>query len=333
MFEDIKANFKRGFEAAWAVGSDQRTFGDVYTPDVLIHHNPFRDIEGLEDVKNGVALLKTVFPDQYVIIDETLFDEGGKGIGYYSCYFTHPVSGNPICFRGISFTYMEDGKVKEEISYDDNLSFFLQLGLFRFGKPARLNNAVAKVFFPISRKGPSLLRDQRGEDLPTASVGGRIRAALEAAYGRGKLDALDDVYTHDCVIHNSPYPDIVGMDGLKQYVVTLRTAFPDLSMRVDDAMTEGDEGGAIHTFAGTNDGFLAFFPPTHKYANWRGVTRISLSGGKIREESLYYDYAGLTIRLGLVREGSLLDLAGIARTRGPLKMAKFIYGAGFKKAV
>ena len=156
-----------------------------------------------------------------------------------------------------------------------------------------------------------------------------IRDSLEASFNRGELDALEDIYSPDCVIHNSPYPDIVGLEELKRYVATLRTAFPDLAMSVNDVMTEGDDGGLIRAFEGANTGFLAFFPPTRKRARWRGVTRIFLTDGKIREEFIYDDYAGLMLQLGLIREGSLLDLLGIAKARGPMKMVRFIYKAGF----
>ena len=53
-------------------------------------------------------------------------------------------------------------------------------------------------------------------------------------------DALAEVYAEDLVLHE-PDEDIVGIEGLKQFVSMIRAAFPDLRVTLEDAIAEGDK--------------------------------------------------------------------------------------------
>ena len=51
-------------------------------------------------------------------------------------------------------------------------------------------------------------------------------------------DALQEVYAHDIVMHE-PDEDVHGIEGLTLFVSTIRSAFTDLSITLEDEMPEG----------------------------------------------------------------------------------------------
>ena len=58
----------------------------------------------------------------------------------------------------------------------------------------------------------------------------------------GSLDTLEDalaeVYADDFVLHE-PDEDIVGIEGLKQFVSMIRAAVPDMRVTLEDALDVG----------------------------------------------------------------------------------------------
>jgi predicted ester cyclase len=326
---DIKARLKRDYEAAWAVGGNLDVFDNIYTPNCFVHHNPFEDIVGVEALKNGIRLLKTVFPDLHLIIDGVIACEDmNKGLGLYTQVATHPTTGGEIRFSGMSFTYLEDGKVAEEVSFDDNLTFLSQLGVLEYGTPGSRFTKVAKEVFPIAQSRPSTYMSLDTQAKPLPAQGVKMRESLEAAFNRGELEALEEVYAPGCVIRNYPFGDLAGLEELKRYVTIMRSAFPDLVMSIDDTFTSGGEGATVRTHTGTNTVFLSPFPPTGKRARWRGASRIFLQDGKIVEEEIRADYTNMMLQLGLVRGRSPLTLLAIIRAGGFKKVLKAMAAAG-----
>ena len=59
---------------------------------------------------------------------------------------------------------------------------------------------------------------------------------------KGSLDTLEDalqeVYADDIVMHE-PDEDVRGIEGLTQFVSTIRSAFTNLSITLEDEMAEG----------------------------------------------------------------------------------------------
>ena len=56
----------------------------------------------------------------------------------------------------------------------------------------------------------------------------KIRWAKEEAVIKGNLDALDEVYTPDGIIHRPPFPDIKGLEAYKQYILAARQAYTNI---------------------------------------------------------------------------------------------------------
>jgi steroid delta-isomerase-like uncharacterized protein len=115
-------------------------------------------------------------------------------------------------------------------------------------------------------------------------------------------DILDEVYAPDVVWHN-PDQDIQGIEEAKQFIGMYKTAFPDMSVTIEDVVAEGDKVVTRVTLRGTHQGEVEEFgPPTGKQVELKGLTMHRIEDGKIVEEWNSYDNLSLMQQLGLVPE-------------------------------
>ncbi len=131
---------------------------------------------------------------------------------------------------------------------------------------------------------------------------GKIRWAGEEAWFKGNLDAFDEVYAPDYVWHRPPFPDLVGLEGLKESVSGMRTAYSELQAVYHEMVGEGDTIAYRWTITGKHTGLSPTLPipPTGKEVTLVGCTVVHIAGGKIVEEFEHSDYLGFLQQLGVV---------------------------------
>ena len=116
------------------------------------------------------------------------------------------------------------------------------------------------------------------------------------------LDVIDEVYAPDLVWHD-PGQEIQGTAEAKQFIAMYKSAFPDLSVTVEDEIAEGDKVVTRWTIRGTHQGEIEEFgPPTGRQVEMKGISISRIEGGKIVEEWNSYDNLGVIQQLGLVPE-------------------------------
>lgn len=126
------------------------------------------------------------------------------------------------------------------------------------------------------------------------------RRFFEEAWNRGNYDVIDELVASDFIGHSPPNDDIPGAEGLKQYISTLREAFPDVRLTVEDQIAEGDRVVTRWTARGTHRGEFQGIPPTGKRAQVTGVTISRVANGKFVEGWTNWDTLGLLQQLGAV---------------------------------
>ena len=76
--------------------------------------------------------------------------------------------------------------------------------------------------------------------MPTEHNKALIRRFYEEVWGRGNLEAADDIFAADYVRHDlRPGNPLPGPAGQKQIAADFRAAFPDLQMTIDLMVAEG----------------------------------------------------------------------------------------------
>ena len=117
----------------------------------------------------------------------------------------------------------------------------------------------------------------------------------------GDLDVIDDALTDDYVGHTPGAPGgIRGPDGFKRYVRTLREAFPDLAVTVDDRLVAEDAIVDRYTMRGTHEGEFEGISPTGAEIEFTGIVIHYVENGKVRKDVSEFDVLDVMRQLGVV---------------------------------
>jgi steroid delta-isomerase-like uncharacterized protein len=129
-----------------------------------------------------------------------------------------------------------------------------------------------------------------------------MRRMVEEILNRGNLEAADEIFAPDYVLHDPASPEEVrGPEGFKGFVGVFHTAFPDLNFTIEDQIAEGDNKMVTrYRVSGTHRGDLMGLSPSGKRVTFEGVGVTRTSDGKFMETWEHYDALGLMQQLGLV---------------------------------
>src|SRR5262245_53686009 len=90
---------------------------------------------------------------------------------------------------------------------------------------------------------------------------GVLRRVIEEGFNKGNYDALDALFASDYLEHQFGLK--TTLQGMKEDIQFLRTAFPDFHLTIEDMISDSDKVWIRMTARGTNQGpFMG--PPTHK---------------------------------------------------------------------
>jgi steroid delta-isomerase-like uncharacterized protein len=126
------------YEEVWTKFFNERDMdvlnNQYFTEDVTVVL-PGDDLVGIEALKNFYGNYVNGFSDaEFTFVD--LFGQGDKLVKHWNFKGTHdgdffgiPATGKKVDLNGTTLILMENGKIKQEQDYFDNLDFYTQLGL------------------------------------------------------------------------------------------------------------------------------------------------------------------------------------------------------------
>jgi steroid delta-isomerase-like uncharacterized protein len=123
-----------------------------------------------------------------------------------------------------------------------------------------------------------------------------------AELNKGNLAAADDLYAANYVLHDPGVPPDLppGPEGVKQFLASFATAFPDMQGTIEDIVAEGDKVVVRFTIRGTQQGAFAGMPPTGKPIAMMGISIMRIVDGKFEEEWEIGDSLGMLQQLGAI---------------------------------
>lgn len=127
---------------------------------------------------------------------------------------------------------------------------------------------------------------------------------VELVWNGGHLAAIDDLCIPQ-VRYYSPYTPgtLIGRDGLKQWVSTVRTAFPDLVVELDGYLVaEGEQVAGRWTASGTHLCPIGQLPASGRSMTLDGMGICRFEDDRLAEIRLQYDVRSLLRQLGALRE-------------------------------
>lgn len=119
----------------------------------------------------------------------------------------------------------------------------------------------------------------------------------------GDLAVVEEVFAEDYRHFDPANPDpngVVGREGVREHITTLRNAFPDVAFHVEDMIAEDDKIVVRWHATLTHTGDYFGIPPTGKSATITGMNTWHLAGGKAVEGWVNRDDLGLLQQLGII---------------------------------
>jgi serine phosphatase RsbU (regulator of sigma subunit) len=122
-----------------------------------------------------------------------------------------------------------------------------------------------------------------------------FRRYIEEVWNRTKLELVDEIFDR-YISHQPDGPTLErGPEDVKRFVGEFRSAFPDLRIRVDDQIAEGDKVVVRATIRGTHQREFRGMAPTGEEIEEKGfsVFRFSEEGKVVESWDSYYSQLSL----------------------------------------
>lgn len=130
-----------------------------------------------------------------------------------------------------------------------------------------------------------------------------VRELYARLMARGDTEGADEILAEDYVDHDIPGPFPGTREGLKQAVLGVRAAFPDVMPELYELVAEEDlvavrvEAGGTHT----GEPFLGV-PPAGAAIRWKEIHLFRCRDGRIVEHRGVFDLLAIMQQLGVVPE-------------------------------
>ena len=129
-----------------------------------------------------------------------------------------------------------------------------------------------------------------------------VRLLIEEGFNRGDLDLVDGIVSPELVEHQNFGPNhAAGADGVKAVIASLRRAFSDFHLQIDDLAVQGDTVWLRMTGTGTNDGSFMGNDPTGRPMRTDVFDALRVEDGLIVEHWGVPDRLGTLFQLGLAQ--------------------------------
>jgi steroid delta-isomerase-like uncharacterized protein len=141
-----------------------------------------------------------------------------------------------------------------------------------------------------------------------------VLRVMEKGFNTGDISVVDQHSAADFVDHQEP-PGPNHIEHIKEVILAMRTAFPDLHFEIHDAIAEGDLVAFRSTMTGTHRGVLNVgpihgFPPTGKSVSVSHMHFLRVIDDKVTDLWHVWDIPALMRQLGITPEALSKTPAG-----------------------
>jgi steroid delta-isomerase-like uncharacterized protein len=130
-----------------------------------------------------------------------------------------------------------------------------------------------------------------------------VRRFIEETINQGQIDAAAQFVWED-VVEQVPLPGQgPGLEGLKETLRGMRSAFPDLFFSVEEQIADGDKVLTRFEWTGTHRGEFVGIPATGRSVKVWGMVIDRLEDSRIKDTRIIMDMLGLMMQLGVFPKG------------------------------
>jgi steroid delta-isomerase-like uncharacterized protein len=135
--------------------------------------------------------------------------------------------------------------------------------------------------------------------LPYSEVHSRalMLSYLYEVINHGDVSAIEELVSDRHVLHTSNNRDLTGQEALREHVLTLRTAFPDLSVTINEVIADGNIVSARWTLSGTHRAEWNGIPASNRQVKATGLTMMRIKDEKIQETWNVVDLVAIGVKV------------------------------------
>ena len=131
------------------------------------------------------------------------------------------------------------------------------------------------------------------------------RRLIDEGFSQGHLDVCDELIADEIVEHQDYGPGHApGAAGVKAVVTSLRRAFSDFRLEIEDLVVAGDMVWTRNVATGTNDGPYMGHPPSGRTFRIYVFDVMRVLGGRVVEHWGVPDRLGTLVQLGAIARPS-----------------------------
>jgi steroid delta-isomerase-like uncharacterized protein len=105
----------------------------------------------------------------------------------------------------------------------------------------------------------------------------------EEAFNRGDMSVVDELFS-PAFRDNSTHDQPPGIEGVKSYIMAVRTGFPDIHVTIEDMIAEEHKIAVRTVWHGTHLGIYEGIAPTGKHVTRTMIQLFHIVNGKIAQE-------------------------------------------------
>ncbi len=127
-----------------------------------------------------------------------------------------------------------------------------------------------------------------------------VRRFVDEVITQGDINSASQFVWED-VVEQVPLPGQgPGLEGLKDVLRGMRSAFPDLIFVIHEQVSEGEKVASRFEWTGTHKGAFLGVPATGRSVRVWGVVIDRLEAGRIKDTRIIMDIFGLMMQLGVI---------------------------------
>lgn len=127
-----------------------------------------------------------------------------------------------------------------------------------------------------------------------------VERFVDEVINRGRFEVADEIVALDFV-ELDPLPgQRQGREGLKEVIAMMRSGFPDIAWKTEEAIEQGDKVASRFTWTGTHQGTFLGIPATGKRVSVKGVVIDRVVDGQMQDSRILMDSLGLMYQLGVI---------------------------------
>lgn len=130
---------------------------------------------------------------------------------------------------------------------------------------------------------------------------GQVIKFYDEVMNQHKLDAADQYIASNAIDHDQPMdPKKSAIENFKLFMAMMHTGFPDMKVKVEDVISQGDKVVVRFHLTGTNKGQFMGMKATNKPIDMMAVDIFRVANGKFVEHWGFMDSGMMMQQLGMM---------------------------------